>query len=131
MDGAENKAVALRLVVTPQTVRKRRDRFVQSLLDSWQKAPRSGAPRAIDDARVDAVMAKALQGRSGNATHWRTRMMTRESKLSQTTVSRIRRAFGLQPHRQETLELSTGPLTRDIVGLYIDPPLKAMDSVRR
>ena len=56
--------------------------------------------------------------------------MARESGLSQTAVSRIWRAFGLLPHRQETLKLSTVPQlvakTRDIVGLYFDPPTKAM-----
>lgn len=56
--------------------------------------------------------------------------MAREMSLSQTAVSRIWRAFGLQPHRQETFKLSSDPLfvdkVRDIVGLYLDPPLKAM-----
>lgn len=56
--------------------------------------------------------------------------MAREMELSQTAVSRIWRAFGLQPHRQETFKLSSDPLfvdkVRDIVGLYLDPPLKAM-----
>ena len=56
--------------------------------------------------------------------------MAREAGLSQTAVSRIWRAFGLQPHRQETFKLSSDPLfvekVRDIVGLYMDPPLKAM-----
>ena len=56
--------------------------------------------------------------------------MAREAGLSQTAVSRIWRAFGLQPHRQETFKLSSDPLfvekVRDIVGLYLDPPLKAM-----
>ncbi|MGF6980385.1 hypothetical protein QFZ94_008902 [Paraburkholderia sp. JPY465] len=56
--------------------------------------------------------------------------MAREMDLSQTAVSRIWRAFGLQPHRQETFKLSSDPLfvdkVRDIVGLYLDPPLKAM-----
>jgi hypothetical protein len=50
--------------------------------------------------------------------------------VSQTAVTRIWRAFGLQPHRQETFKLSSDPLfvekVRDIVGLYLDPPLKAM-----
>jgi len=128
--GAENKAVALKLAVAPQTVCKWRGRFVQSRLDGLLDAPRSGAPRTIDDARVDAVIAKTLEGQPMNATHWSTRTMARETKLSQTAVSRIWRAFGLQPHRQETFKLSTDPLfvekTRDIVGLYIDPPLKAM-----
>ena len=57
--------------------------------------------------------------------------MAREAKLSQTAISRIWRAFGLQPHRQETLKFSTDPLfvekTRDIVGLYVDPPVKGME----
>jgi hypothetical protein len=56
--------------------------------------------------------------------------MAREMNLSQTAVTRIWRAFGLQPHRQETFKLSSEPLlvdkVRDIVGLYLDPPLKAM-----
>ncbi len=58
------------------------------------------------------------------------RSMAREMGLSQTAVSRIWRAFGLQPHRQETFKLSTDPLfvdkVRDIVGLYLNPPVKAM-----
>ena len=56
--------------------------------------------------------------------------MAREMGMSQTAVSRIWRAFGLQPHQQETFKLSTDPLfvdkVRDIVGLYLDPPLRAM-----
>jgi len=56
--------------------------------------------------------------------------MSRESGLSQTTVSRIWRAFGLLPHRQESIKRSIDPQfvakTRDIVSLYLDPPPKAM-----
>lgn len=56
--------------------------------------------------------------------------MAREAGLSQTAASRIWRAFGLPPHPQETFKLSSDPLfvekVRDIVGLYLDPPLKAM-----
>jgi hypothetical protein len=56
--------------------------------------------------------------------------MASATGLSQTAVSRIWRAFGLQPHRQETFKLSTDPMfverVRDIVGLYMDPPLMAM-----
>ncbi len=50
--------------------------------------------------------------------------------VSQSTVSHAWRAFGLQPHRVETFKLSTDPLfidkVRDIVGLYLNPPTKAM-----
>lgn len=128
--GAENQAVAAQLKITRQTVCKWRGRFLKMRLDGLLDAPRTGAPRTIDDAQVDAVIAKTLETQPVNATHWSTRTMARETKLSQTAISRIWRAFGLQPHRQETFKLSTDPLfvekTRDIVGLYIDPPIKAM-----
>lgn len=129
-DGVANKEVAVRQRVTQQTVSKWRARFVQQRLDGLLDAPRPGAPRSIDDARVDAVVAKTLESVPVGATHWSTRTMAREMDLSQTTISRIWRAFGLQPHRQETFKLSSDPLfvekVRDIVGLYLDPPLKAM-----
>jgi len=99
-------------------------------MDGLLDAPRPGAPRSIDDARVDAVIAKTLESVPTDATHWSTRTMAREMSLSQTAVSRIWRAFGLQPHRQETFKLSSDPLfvdkVCDIVGLYLDLPLKAM-----
>ena len=122
--------VAARHRVTKQTVSKWRARFVDQRLDGLLDAPRAGAPRSIDDASVDALIAKTLESTPADATHWSTRSMARDTGLSQTAVSRIWRAFGLQPHRQETFKLSTDPLfvekVRDIVGLYLAPPLKAM-----
>ena len=129
-DGADNKTVSARQRVTSHTVSKWRSRFVEHRLDGLFDAPRSGTPRTIDDARVDAVISKTLESVPAGATHWSTRTMAREMDLSQTAVTRIWRAFGLQPHRQETFKLSTDPLfvekVRDIVGLYLNPPLKAM-----
>ncbi|KWN04818.1 DDE endonuclease [Burkholderia territorii] len=127
--GIDNKTVAAKLRVTQQTVSKWRARYVAHRLDGLLDAPRPGAPRTIDDT-CDAVIAKTLESVPTGATHWSTRTMAREMELSQTAVSRIWRAFGLQPHRQETFKLSSDPLfvdkVRDIVGLYLDPPLKAM-----
>ena len=129
-DGSDNKVVAARLHVTPQTVSKWRNRFAEQRLDGLLDAPRMGAPRTIDDAKVDAVITRTLESVPKNATHWSTRSMAREMGMSQTAVARIWRAFGLQPHRQETFKLSTDPLfvekVRDIVGLYLDPPIRAM-----
>jgi len=129
-EGADNKTVAARQRVTKQTVGKWRSRFIEQRLDGLLDAPRPGAPRTIDDARVDALIAKTLETMPTGATHWSTRSMAREAGVSQTAVSRIWRAFGLQPHRQETFKLSSDPLfvekVRDIVGLYLDPPVKAM-----
>lgn len=129
-EGVDNKIVASRQRVTPQTVSKWRARFVEHRLDGLLDAPRPGAPRTIEDTQVDAVIAKTLETIPEGATHWSTRMMAREAGLSQTAVSRIWRAFGLQPHRQDTFKLSSDPFfvekVRDIVGLYMDPPLMAM-----
>jgi transposase len=79
---------------------------------------------------VDAVIAKTLESKPEGATHWSTRTMAQETGMTQTAVSRIWRAFGLQPHRQDTFKLSSDPIfvekVRDIVGLYLAPPLKAM-----
>ncbi|HUD96477.1 MAG TPA: IS630 family transposase [Woeseiaceae bacterium] len=128
--GVDNQAVAKRFAITPQMVSKWRQRFVSMRLDGLMDAPRTGKPRSIEDAQVEAVITRTLESTPKDATHWSTRSMARELSLSQSAVSRIWRAFGLQPHRQETFKLSTDPLfvekTRDIVGLYLDPPLKAM-----
>jgi transposase len=128
--GLENKAVARHLAVSQQTVSKWRNRFVQARLEGLVDAPRPGAPRTVKDADVEAVITRTLESTPKSATHWSTRAMAKEMGLSQSTVSRIWRAFGLQPHRQETFKLSSDPLfvekPRDIVGLYLDPPVKAL-----
>ena len=128
--GLDDRVVAQELVVTPQTVSKWRGRFVRERLGGLCDAPRSGAPRSVHDADVEAVITRTLEVRPKGATHWSTRAMAKQTGLSQSTISRIWRAFGLQPHRQETFKLSSDPLfvakTRDIVGLYLDPPVKAM-----
>ena len=129
-EGVDNKTVAAKQRVTSHTVSKWRSRFVEHRLDGLLDAPRPGTPRTIDDGRVDAVISKTLESVPAGATHWSTRTMAREMGLSQTAVTRIWRAFGLQPHRQETFKLSSDPLfvekVRDIVGLYLEAPLKAM-----
>jgi transposase len=89
--------VAARQCVTPQMVSKWRARFVEHRLDGLLDAPRSGAPRTIDDARVDAVIGKTLESVPCGATHWSTRTMASATGFSQTAVSRIWRAFGLPP----------------------------------
>jgi transposase len=129
-DGMDNRTIASRHNVTQQTVSKWRQRFSQQGIEGLMDAPRSGAPRSIDDAVVERVVARTLESKPVGATHWSTRSMANELGLSQTAVSRIWRAFGLQPHRQDTFKLSTDPLfvekVRDIVGLYLNPPDKAV-----
>ena len=129
-DGRSNTAVAAELRVCVDTVGKWRSRFLEQRLDGLLDQPRSGRPRMIDDADVERVIALTLETTPRDATHWSTRSMARRSGLSHNTVSRIWRAFALQPHRTETFKLSANPLfiekVRDIVGLYLDPPDRAL-----
>lgn len=128
--GEQNKEVAARLGVSTTTVTKWRRRFLDHRLDGLRDEPRSGAPRTIDDARIEAVIARTLESVPPDATHWSSRGMARASGLSTSTVQRIWRAFGLQPHRLETFKLSTDPdfvtKVRDVVGLYMSPPEHAI-----
>ena len=108
----------------------RRARFVEHRIAGLGDMPRSGGHRTVADEQVAAVVTKTLESRPKNATHWSTRAMAKETGLSQSTVSRIWRAFGLQPHRSETFKLSTDPYfidkVHDVVGLYLDPPERAL-----
>jgi len=129
--GATNTAVAVQVGVSVPTVRRWRGRFSQQRLDGLLDEPRPGQPRKISDERVEEVIVKTLEtAPPDGGTHWSTRQMAAAVGLNQTAVSRIWRAFGLQPHRVEHFKLSKDPLfvekVRDIVGLYLDPPERAV-----
>jgi transposase len=125
-EGLSNQAVARELRITGATVCKWRERFRTARLEGLADEPRPGAPREITDAQVEDLITRTLESTPSEATHWSTRSMARATKLSRATVSRIWRAFGLQPHRTETFKLSSDPFfvekVRDLVGLYLNPP---------
>jgi transposase len=129
-DGATNTEVAAQLRVARPTVGKWRSRFVVDRLDGLVDEPRPGAPRTITDEQVERVVVDTLETTPRDATHWSRASMAAHSGLSRSTVGRIWKAFRLQPHRAETFKLSTDPLfidkVRDVVGLYIDPPDRAI-----
>ena len=128
--GATNREVAAALGIHPVTVGKWRGRFAAERLDGLFDEPRPGVPRSIGDDRVEAVIIKTLEERPADATRWSTRSMAEATGMSQSAVSRIWRAFGLQPHRVESFKLSKDPLfidkVRDVGGLYLDPLERAV-----
>jgi transposase len=129
-DGLSSKAVAGDLAVCAHTVGKWRERYARDRFAGLTDAPRSGAPRRIDDIAVAAVVTRTLEAVPADARQWSTRSMAKACGLSVSTVGRIWRAFGLQPHRSETFKLSSDPAfvekVRDIVGLYLNPPDRAV-----
>src|ERR1700723_2559322 len=121
--GQANTVVARKLGLTHQTVGKWRQRFVARRLDGLLDEPRPGAPRQVGDAQIERVVRLTLESTPAAATHWSTRAMAKRSGLSQSMISRIWRAFALQPHRVEGFKLSKDPLfiekVRDAAGLYL------------
>jgi transposase len=129
-NGKSNSTVAEELRLTRQTIGKWRRRFLLERLEGLHDEQRPGAPRKISDEQVERMIVKTLEEAPADATHWSTRSMAKAVGMSQATVLRIWRAFGLQPHRVETFKLSTDPYfiekVRDIVGLYLAPPEAAI-----
>ena len=129
-NGLTNKEIAAQLGICPHTAGVWRNRFVHDRMDGLYDEPRPGAPRQIGDDAIAATIRKTLEARPEGATHWSLRTMAKEAGYAPSTIHRIWRAFGLQPHRSETFKLSSDPLfvekVRDIVGLYLSPPERAI-----
>src|ERR1700738_3265889 len=124
--GLANKSVAKKLRCSPGMVAKWRSRFLRSRLEGLYDAPRPGATRKVSDAQIEQIVIQTLESTPRAQTHWSTRGLAQTTGLSRMTISRIWRAFGLQPHRTDTFNLSPDPWliekVRDIVGLYLNPP---------
>ncbi|MFE5550269.1 IS630 family transposase [Streptomyces sp. NPDC056534] len=122
--------VSRRLRIAPDTVCTWRRRFLGRGLDGLCDESRPGVPRKITDADAERGIIRTLEETPKNAAHWSASSMAVATGMSQSTVSRIWRAFALAPHRSQTFKLSTDPLSidkvRDVVGLYLDPPEKAL-----
>jgi transposase len=127
---SSNTQIARELGVTRGMVTKWRNRFAVDRLDGLLDEPRPGRPRIVEDARIEELITATLETAPRDATHWSTRSMAEHLGLSQSMVSRVWRAFGLAPHKQDSWKLSKDPLfvakVRDVVGLYLDPPERAL-----
>ena len=129
-DGISNNTIAERVGLSHQTVCQWRQRYLQQGLVGLHDELRPGRPRSISDEEVAELVRKTIQTKPQDGTHWTIRAVAKDTELSRATVHRIWQAFGLQPHRQRHFKLSTDPFfvekVRDIVGLYLNPPDKAM-----
>jgi transposase len=129
-EGLDNTAAAKKLRCSPGMVGKWRARFLKARVEGLHDEPRPGSPRKISDEQVEKVIIQTLESTPRGQTHWSTRELAKVTGMSRMAISRIWRAFGLQPHRSETFKLSPDPLliekVRDIVGLYMSPPERAL-----
>jgi transposase len=130
-EGATNTVIAERLGIGSQhTVGRWRKRFASGRVDGLFDESRPGAPRTIGDDEIAETIRRTLETMPADATHWSLRSMAKTVGLAPSTIHRIWKAFGLQPHRTDTFKLSTDPLfvekVRDVVGLYLNPPERAV-----
>jgi len=128
--GQSNSEIAERLSWTKATVGKWRQRFVEHRVAGLYDELRPGRPRSIGEEQIAALLKRTLSRRPAGATHWSVRQAAHDSGISKSTVHRVFQAFAVQPHRSRNFKLSTDPFfiekTRDIVGLYLNPPDHAL-----
>ena len=130
-EGLSGTAICTAVGVSRPTVTQWLDRYEAEGIDALlHDRPRSGRPRQITPDDEAEIVRKTLEEKPPNATHWSCRLMAEEVGVHPTTVSRIWRAHGLQPHRMDYFKLTTDPQfvekLRDVVGLYVDPPERAV-----
>ena len=107
------------------------ERFMQAGVDGLLR-DKTRPPRIPPLARevVEKVVRLTLSDPPGETTHWTAPAMAKGSGVSVSSVQRIWRSHGLQPHRMRQFKLSNDPRfadkLRDIVGLYLDPPAHAV-----
>jgi transposase len=129
--GMSNAALARSLSTTKSSVLKWRSRYKELGIEGiLEDAPRSGRTKTISAEKEAAIVQATLESKPAQATHWSTRSMAEVQGVSDTTVYRIWKAHRLQPHRVESFKFSRDPKfaekVRDIVGLYLNPPEKAL-----
>ncbi|GMA49225.1 IS630 family transposase [Alicyclobacillus contaminans] len=128
-DGWTNQQMVKAGLGTGVTIALWRTRFAELRLDGLKDVPKPGRPKQISKEKETEIIASTLKPPRGR-THWSTRCMAEAQHVSQSTISRLWRKHGLKPHRTETFKYSQDPELEakvvDIVGLYMDPPEKAL-----
>ena len=129
-DGESNREVARRCGVSAPAVSHWRRRYQERGLGGLHDELRPGRPRTHDDEKVAELIKLVVENKPEHATHWSVRSAAASTGISKSTVGRYFALFGLQPHRSKNFKLSTDPFfvekVRDIVGLYLNPPDKAL-----
>lgn len=129
-DAVNGVEVARLTGYTPIQISRIRRRFAEEGLAGLMDRPRSGRPPQVSEAKRARIVALTLKTPPKGVSHWSTRELAERVGVSHATVHRIWQAHALQPHRVETFKFTTDPQAedkiRDVVGLYLNPPLNAV-----
>lgn len=127
--GLGNDQIARELKCSRPTVGLWRSAFVRERLAGLPDRARSGRPKTVDEQIESRILATTLT-KPEVGTHWSTRSLGAKLRVSHMTVHRVWKEHRLQPHRTETFRFSQDPAlvekVTDIVGLYLNPPEKAL-----
>jgi len=124
-------AVVRQVGKTKRTSYRWRDRYLERGVEGLRRdASRPGRKPPLSAAVIERVVHMTLHEKPPAATHWSARTLAKAVGLSHTSVQRIWAAHGLKPHLTRTFKLSNDKQfvekVRDVVGLYLDPPDKAL-----
>jgi transposase len=130
-DGCGTNEIIRRSELSKPVVWRWQERFMREglpglLRDKTRKPGKAPTPAAT----IQRVVALATADPPGETTHWTLRLMAKTVGIGVSTVQRIWKAHGLQPHRIRRFKLSKDPQFAeklwDVVGLYVDPPAHAV-----
>ena len=129
--GSDNQAIAAELRLTPETVGLWRHRFAELRLDGIAKdAPRGGRRPVRREFWAKRIVDATTTTKPANATHWTVRTLAGHLGCDRNMVRRVWSANNLKPHLSRAFKVSNDPRFAekvvDVVGLYLDPPQKAL-----
>jgi putative transposase len=128
--GESNSSISARFGLSVPMVTHWRRRFVKLGIQGLYDLPKAGRPRTHSDDEVAEMLKTVLNSAPTGSTQWSVRSVEEKTGISKSTVQRYFALFGVQPHRSKSFKLSNDPFfvekMRDIVGLYLNPPEKAL-----
>jgi transposase len=129
--GAGVTAIARATGKTKRTAYRWRERYLERGIAGLERdASRPGRKPPLDATTIARVVQMTLHDKPPTGTHWSVRKLAKAVAISPSSVQRIWAAHGLKPHLSKTFKLSNDKRfvekVRDIVGLYLDPPNKAL-----
>ena len=129
-DGVASDAIAERLGCNRLTVRRWRRRFSEARVEGLEEAGGRGQKPRLSRDFINRVVAATMEAPKDGSTHWSARRLGARFGISHSTVLRIWKDHGLQPHRTRSFKFSPDPdlvdKVTDIVGLYLHPPEKTV-----
>ena len=129
--GVANRAIAQQTGLSRPTVLATRVAFVRGGVEALGHRPRrQRAGRVLTPELEQRILDTTLKTRPLPGTHWSVRTLAKQLGVSRMMVQRVWQRHAVQPHRLEKFDLSTDPWfdekVRDIVGLYLNPPERAL-----